>query len=85
MPFIHKTAFTLNASTAPLTVVHSFEEYSLWYLSRFDFSIFSSDNIQFLLEDEQPESYPCIPLTIENTSVVIYISLPLADSLNTLL
>lgn len=57
----------------PVTL-DSFEEYRKWYLGHHDFSMFNEEEIHALLDEEQPDNYPCTPIIINYYSEIFYLS-----------
>lgn len=57
----------------PVCVLTSYDEFCNWYLQRFDLSIFSENDIDMLLEEVKPTSYPCIPFIAGETQETVFI------------
>lgn len=74
-------SLTYNSS-GEVMILNTYSEYREWYLSRHDLSIFAPDEIDALLKDEQPDSYPCIPYITENYDDVCYFCLNLIKLLS---
>ncbi|MFU2317540.1 hypothetical protein [Rahnella sp. PCH160] len=58
-------------------VLSSFDDFSTWYLSHCDFSMFDEQAVRALLDEEKPDFYPCIPLMSDEKHEVIYIGIDL--------
>lgn len=64
------TSYVLNAGL----LLHSFEEFCIWFLKRHDYEMFDVNDIDALLEEVKPKCYPCVPLELENGYEFIYIT-----------
>ena len=64
----------LDLDNDQLPVLYSFEDFKKWYLSHYDLSMFSGCDITALLIDEEPDSYPCIPLMLNSYESIFYLS-----------
>ncbi|MCG0457704.1 hypothetical protein L6R44_16655 [Enterobacter cloacae complex sp. ECC445] len=56
-------------------ILHSFDEYKEWYLAAHNLSMFSKVDIDYLIEEEQPERYPCTPLLIDIEHGFFYLNM----------
>lgn len=63
-------------------ILNTYSEYKDWYLSQYDLSIFNPEEVDALLDDEEPDSYPCIPYITENYDSICYFSLDLIKLLS---
>lgn len=54
-------------------VLHSDKDFEEWYLEQFDFSMFKDEEVQDVMEEDRPESYPCVPLVQEGGYDVMYL------------
>lgn len=55
-------------------ILKSYDDFRTWYLQNHDLSIFSENEIEELLKEEQPDSYPCVPLLADGGFEVFYVS-----------
>lgn len=69
--------FKKEKNMTDVQVLSSFNEFSDWYLSQRDFSMFADRDVQALLQEEKPDYYPCIPLMSDEHHEVIYIGIDL--------
>jgi hypothetical protein len=70
---------TYNAGNNAL-VISSYKEFCDWYMSCYDFSMFSQSEIDEVLNEEKPDIYPCIPLFLGPDFEVTYICTDLIKS-----
>jgi hypothetical protein len=56
-------------------VLRSDEDFERWYQEQYDFRMFSDQEVRDVLQDERPESYPCIPYIHRGSHEVTYFSI----------
>lgn len=56
-----------------ICVLRSDEDYERWFQEEYNFSMFSENEVKNVMEDDKPESYPCIPLIQKDNPDVIYV------------
>jgi hypothetical protein len=61
-------------------VLNSYVDFCNWYMSCHDFSMFSQNEIDEVLNEEKPDMYPCIPLFLGPDFEVTYICTDLIKS-----
>lgn len=54
-------------------VLHSDRDFEEWYLEQFDLTMFTDIEIKDVMEEERPESYPCVPIVQEGGYDVMYL------------
>lgn len=54
--------------THPFTVFYSLKQFKRWFLTHYDFTIFSEDEVSAFFEESASKTYPCIPFYGENGS-----------------
>lgn len=64
----------LNSDNSEPLILYCYEDFRKWYLSLRDLSMFSESEIDELLQDEKPDTYPCVPLILEGGLETYYIS-----------
>lgn len=62
----------MKCDNQTLIVLNSFEDFKKWYLRFFDLSLFAEGEINALLSEGKPDSYPCIPLVLDKNMSVVY-------------
>ena len=55
------------------TLLRSDDDYERWYREQFDFSMFTENEIQEVIEEERPDYYPCIPIIHGSGYEVVYL------------